>query len=93
MEISFDPAKRLETLKHRGLDFVDAPVMFAGEHFTIVDDRMDYGEDRYLSFGKLQNRFVVVVWTERDDTRRIISMRHAHDEEIEARKRALDRPG
>jgi uncharacterized protein len=93
MDVSFDPAKRLETLEHRGLDFLDAPRVFAGDHFTILDDRQDYGEERFLTFGELEGRHVVVVWTWREEGRRIISMRHAHDEEIENRKRALDRPG
>ncbi|WP_425230689.1 hypothetical protein [Sphingomonas sp.] len=30
MEISFDPAKREETLRERALDFADAGALFAG---------------------------------------------------------------
>jgi uncharacterized DUF497 family protein len=33
----------------RGLDFADAGQVFAGEVRTAVDDRRDYGEDRYIT--------------------------------------------
>ena len=69
---------------------MDAARVFAGVHFTLVDDRKDYGEERFITFGELDDRSVVIVWTVRDGTRRIISMRHAHDEEVEARRNALD---
>ena len=90
MRISYDEAKRLKTLKERGLDFRDALKVFAGPHFDLVDDRRDYGEDRYLTFGILDGRNVSLVWTPRDGGRHIISMRHAHAEEVEKRKRSLD---
>lgn len=43
-----------------------------------LDDRQDYGEDRWIGMGMLNTRAVVVVFTERDeDTIRIISMMKA----------------
>lgn len=53
MLIEFDSAKREQTLIDRGLDFADAPKLFSGKHFTLADDRADYGEQRYISVGKL----------------------------------------
>ncbi len=82
MKIEFDPVKRDETLKERGLDFRDAPVVIEGDAVTIVDDRHDYGEARKVSFGWLGGRAVAVVWTQRGDGKRIISMRFMHEEEI-----------
>jgi len=35
----------------------------------LVDEREDYGEERIVSFGLLDARVVVVVWTERGDER------------------------
>lgn len=90
MLISYDEAKRLKTLKERGLDFRDAVKIFAAPHFDLIDDRKDYNEIRYVTFGTLDGRNVSLVWTPRDDERRIISMRHAHEEEIVARKTVLD---
>ena len=81
MDISFDPAKRAATLEHRGLDFADAGLVFAGVTITVQDTRRDYGEDRYITAGHLRGRCVVLVWTPRGEARRIISMRHAHADE------------
>lgn len=83
MEISFDQDKRDLTLRNRGIDFADAAQVFEGETQTQADTRFDYGEERFVSYGTLNGRAVVVVWMERDGARRIISMRHAHAEEIE----------
>ena len=87
MDISFDEAKRQLTLEKRGLDFLDAPRVFEGQHFDVIDDSQDYGELRILTYGELDGRPVTVVWTERDQTRRIISMRHVHAKEIARRRR------
>lgn len=81
MDIEFDEDKRVQTLAMRGLDFRDAPLLFAGTSVTLLDDRRDYGEKRYLSYGWIGVRAVAVVWTPRGDRRRIISMRHMHEEE------------
>jgi uncharacterized protein len=90
MKLSRDEAKRQKTLKERGLDFADAEIFFANEHFDIIDDKNDYGELRYLSYGFLDGRVVTIVWTPRGRTRRIISMRHVHAGEIEKQRRSLD---
>ncbi len=84
MDISFDPAKRDATLAARGLDFADAGTVFAGLTATIPDERFDYGEDRYITAGYLSSRCVVIVWTPRGSSRRIISMRFAHASEEKA---------
>jgi uncharacterized DUF497 family protein len=46
MKISFDPAKRAETLRKRRLDFLDAEEVFAGLTYTIPDQRFAYPEER-----------------------------------------------
>lgn len=81
MRIEFDPDKRALTLANRGLDMADAEEVFAGPTLTIDDDRMDYGERRLITVGKLRERMVVIVWTRRGNARRIISMRKANDRE------------
>lgn len=82
MEIEFDPAKRTLTLERRGLDFLDAARLFEGHSLTVVDDRLDYGEDRFVSYGFIDNTAIALVWTNRDGVMRIISMRRMHLEEI-----------
>ncbi|WP_297448997.1 BrnT family toxin [Ferrovum sp.] len=81
MQIEFDPDKRARTLAERGLDFAHAGVVFAGRHLTDEDPREDYTEPRYITFGELYGRMVVIVWTPRGEARRIISMRKANERE------------
>jgi uncharacterized DUF497 family protein len=79
--IAFDPAKRALTLKPRGADFLDAAKVFAGPTATWLDDRFEYGEARYLTAGFLVGRMVLIAWTQRGASRRVISMRYCHAKE------------
>lgn len=81
MKLSYDPEKRARTLAERGLDFDDAVHVFAGPALTIEDDRRDYGEKRFQTMGLLNDRLVMIVWTQREDTLHLISMRKANDRE------------
>ena len=89
MRISYDPAKRDATLAERGLDFDDAADVLAGTTVDALDDRKDYGEPRWQSFGRLHGRLVMVIWTPRGDVRHIISMRKANEREQEKYGRQL----
>jgi len=89
LRITFDPAKRDLTLKHRGLDFARADEVFAGLTATVVDDRFDYGETRFITAGQLDGRLIVMVWTQRGGARHIISMRHCHAKEEEIWRRRM----
>ena len=55
--------------------------VFAGATLTVEDDRQDYGEDRFITIGLLDERMVILVWTPRNDSHRIISMRKANERE------------
>ncbi len=81
MKITFDPAKRGWTLANRGFDFADAALVFAGDTLDADDLRIDYGERRVITVGKLAGRMVIVVWTPRGEDRHVISMRKANDRE------------
>ena len=83
MRITFDPIKRDRTLAERGLDFAQAAEVFAGLRFTREDDRVDYGEQRFVTVGLLDGRMVIVVWTPRGEARHVISMRKANEREQE----------
>jgi len=89
-EIEYDLKKRNMTLENRGLDFKDAPRVIVGCILSHVDGRNDYGEERIITFGKLDNRYVVLVWTWRDEKRRIISMRYANERERREISKHLD---
>jgi uncharacterized protein len=81
MKITFDQTKRDRTLKERELDFLDAHLVFAAETFTEEDQRENYGEKRMITVVYLKARMVVMVWTDRGEERRIISLRKANDRE------------
>lgn len=93
MQITYDETKRQRTLRERGLDFKDAGQVFAGDVLTGQDPR-DYGSEvRFQTIGLLTGRAVFIAWTERDGSRRIISMRKANDEESKFYQEYLDRSG
>jgi uncharacterized protein len=90
VKITFDEAKRLKILEERGLDIAESGLVFQDEYVEIEDDRKDYGERRYRVWGFLNGQRVSLVWTPRDGTRRIITLRHAHEPEHKARLGTLD---
>jgi uncharacterized DUF497 family protein len=89
LRIEFDEGKRIRTLAERGLDFARANEIFDGAEFSWLDDRFDYGELRYSTFGMLDQRLIAVTWTIRNGARRIISMRKANDREQAQYRRNL----
>ncbi len=77
-KFEWDEAKRKANIKKHGIDFVDAPVVFAGYTLTTIDDRFEYGEERFVTFGILDgSRVVAVAHTESMELIRIISIRKA----------------
>lgn len=92
MKIEFDPTKRDITLAERGFDFAtDAATVFAGMTLTFRDARWDYGEARFQTYGLLNDRMVMVVWTARGDARHIMSMRKCNEREQTKFGKQLDR--
>lgn len=92
MKIEFDPVKRLLTLEERGLDMADAWLVFEGRHVTAEDTRFGYREVRHVTVGYLEERMVVLVWTERGNRIRVISFRKANEREREKFGIRLARP-
>ena len=58
-----------------------AEEVLAGATLTVEDDRLDYGEDRFITIGFLDGAMVVLVWTPRSGRHRIIRMRQANERE------------
>jgi len=77
VRVIWDEGKRTENLRKHGLDFVDAGKILGGQTVTLEDDRFDYGEQRFVTFGVLEGRVLALVHTEQDETIRMISMRKA----------------
>ncbi len=77
MQYEWDEAKRQSNIQKHGIDFLGIEKVFAGQTITILDDRIDYGEPRFVTVGLLQGRVVVIAHTETDEVIRIISARKA----------------
>jgi len=90
VRITYDPAKHAWTLATRGLDFEDAPIVFANLTDEVEDLRKAYGEQRIQCFGLLNDRLVVVVYTPCEGARHVFSMRRANARE-QRRYNAQDR--
>jgi hypothetical protein len=54
MKFEWDEEKRLSNIEKHGFDFVGVEKVFEGETATILDDRFDYGEERFVTFGHLK---------------------------------------
>jgi len=79
MQFEWDEVKNLENIRKHEIDFADVPEMFEAPMLIELDDRFDYGEDRWFGIGFLGNGVAVVVWTQRqNDVIRIISARRAN---------------
>ncbi|MEH1823381.1 MAG: BrnT family toxin [Nostoc sp.] len=61
MQFEWDEAKNLENLRKHEIDFADVPEMFESPMLIELDDRFDYGEDRWLGIGFLSNGVAVLV--------------------------------
>ena len=81
MQITFDELKRQKTLRERGLDFADAGKVFDGPEITLLDDRFDYPETRYQTYGLLGERLIMFAWTPIPGGIQVISMRKCNDRE------------
>ena len=79
MRFDWDENKNSENIGKHRIDFADVSPMFNGPMLVELDQREDYGEDRWRGIGFLRNIIAVVVFTEPDaDTIRIISARKAN---------------
>lgn len=89
MGFEWDPRKRALNLRKHGIAFEDAVEVFAQPHLEDLDDRPEHGEHRFVAFGEMRGRVIAVVYTKREEKRRIISARKATKDEREAYYRAI----
>ncbi|MEA3340693.1 MAG: BrnT family toxin [Chloroflexota bacterium] len=95
MRFEWYEQKRKANIHKHGFDFRDAWKVFNLPMLVALDDRQNYGEDRWIGIGMLNTRVVVVVFTERgEDAIRIISMMKATtNEQIRYEQLLRDRLG
>lgn len=81
MELSFDPDKNRINLRKHGIDLADTEAVFYDLNAITVEDR-DHEEQRFVTLGMDGlGQLLVVCYTYRDDTIRVISARKAEAHE------------
>lgn len=73
MKFEWDDEKRLKNISKHGVDLIYAALIFDGPTLKKIDDRLDYGEERFTSLGLVDGAAFVVVHTQRGENIRLIS--------------------
>lgn len=81
MEIEFDPAKDAQNIAKHGVSLALAEELDWADVLCHPDTRRDYRELREVGFGLIGERLHVVVFVQRGDVMRIISLRRANSRE------------
>ncbi len=82
MHIVFDPEKNATNLGKHGVSLSAAAQLDWDAALAWIDDRADYGELRIVALTPIGDRLFFVVFVDRDETRRIISLRRANRREV-----------
>ena len=81
MDIDFDPDKDATNLSKHGVSLAAAAQLDWDAALAWIDDRADYGELRIVALAPIGDRLFFVVFVDRDQARRIISLRRANRRE------------
>lgn len=81
MEFEFDPGKSAMNHEKRGIDFVEAQVLWQDSMHVEVPART-VDESRWLVIGQVGGKHWSAVVTYRQEKVRIISVRRSRDEEV-----------
>ena len=82
MHIDFDPEKDATNLSKHGVSLVAAARLDWDAALAWIDDRADYGEMRIVALAPIGDRLFFVVFVDRENSRRIISLRRANRREV-----------
>jgi len=77
-DFEWDDNKAAQNFREHGVSFESAREVFQ-DPFALewLDTTEDYGEERYVVVGMVQSRLLFVVYTWRDERKRVISARGA----------------
>ncbi len=90
MEFEWDEAKSRRNVALRRPPFDLAVVLFDGLTRETVDNRRDYGELRVKAIGMVRDIYLVCIYVDRDEVRRIISLRLANRRERNEYREAFE---
>jgi uncharacterized DUF497 family protein len=80
--LDFDPEKDATNLSKHGVSLAAAAQLDWDAALAWIDDRADYGELRIVALAPIGDKLFFVVFVDRDDARRIISLRRANRREV-----------
>lgn len=81
MELEWDDDKLARNIAERGIHFAEATEIDWSTAQIFTDDRLDYGEERFIARGRINARLHVLVFVVRGKRMRIISLRKANARE------------
>ncbi len=81
MWIVWDQKKFDANVVKHGIELSLSAELFLSPTVEIEDEHKNYGEKRIICYGIIERRVYCCVYTDRGDTRRIISLRKANKEE------------
>jgi hypothetical protein len=84
MEFEWDEAKSAANLAKHRISFETAVGAFGGPLLRRNDTRFDYGEERWLALGEIDNVVIAIAYTMRGESIRVISARKANRNERQA---------
>jgi len=82
MQITFDEAKDTANQSKHGAPLSDAAKLEWDDALIWQDTRRDYGEARMIALAVIGERVYCVVYVDRNEVRRIISLRKANYKEV-----------
>lgn len=89
-DYAWDPAKAVVNWEKHGVDFASAVDFEWDKALGWIDDRNAYGEIREIAVAPIHGRLHVMVFTQRGQHIRIISLRKANPREVVIHAQALD---
>ena len=82
MKLTYDPEKDARNIALRGISFEEAVNFNFSDALIWEDDREDNQEARFCALGSIGNRLHALVFTYRNETIRVISLRKANKREV-----------
>ena len=82
MKIAFDPVKDKRNLSKHHISLDEAKNLEWDWLLAMQDTKKDYGELRIIGYAPIGTRLFCVVFVDRGDERRIISLRKANYKEV-----------
>ena len=83
MDFEFDPTKNATNKVKHGIDFVEAQKLWDDRDRLLVPAKIE-DEARFMLIGKLGRKHWSAIFTYRNEKIRIISVRRAREEEVNA---------